>query len=170
MSSASPLPEGRADGRCPGAISIKGEHYACDNQYPHDGWACTNGYLGAIWHGTAPVVAVPGREAVAVAIAKAADWEQCFNLPYDDDGSTSDTEDRDYFRRLADAALAVVAVPEAGEGWLADCENCGHFQDWAADRTCTHCGFPDQERMRWRREFDALPPDAPVVGEREEKP
>ena len=34
---------------CTAALNIKGEHFACDNPQPHDGWAHSNRAAEAIW-------------------------------------------------------------------------------------------------------------------------
>jgi hypothetical protein len=34
---------------CPGALTIRGEHFPCDMMAPHDGWGHSNKEAEAVW-------------------------------------------------------------------------------------------------------------------------
>ena len=43
--------EGAESGDCPAAVNVRGEHFGCDLQVPHDGWAHANRAGEMIWQG-----------------------------------------------------------------------------------------------------------------------
>lgn len=51
--------------QCKAVLNIKGEHYSCDIEAPHTGWAHANEAAGALWCSAAEASRATKKEKVS---------------------------------------------------------------------------------------------------------